>query len=354
MFCPHCGAELPHNAVFCGYCGKPLPTPPEPPTDNAAPDASMDVQAAGVDAADKAPVGEGAVQAEHSASTGMQEASAVQGELSGKAESPAQAEPPASAEDQAECSPLAGAAVEPAADAPVELPAERPDRSPAQEDVSPDEQGPLEVPAKKRFPATRLVMVGVAIVTAAVVIAIIAAVTGSMKGGTAGLRSAQAVADRVTELYNALLTSDFDAPAFEDFGEGVLDLMPPDVIDAALEDAGYTREEEIESLGSGLGGAMQAYGSLLSEYTDSFTISIATEPGDALTDDDLADINDDLADLNFDGEATEGCELEGTVIMTFTSDFMTYHAGDEESQDVGSIGLAAINIDGGWYLWPSV
>lgn len=318
MFCPHCGAELPHNAAFCGYCGKPLPTPPEPPAGNAAPDASMDVQAAGVDAADEAPAGESAAQAESPVS------------LEGRAE-------PSSA-----------------AEVPAELPIERSDGSPAQEDTSPDEQGPLEVPAKKRFPATRLVMVGVAVVAAAVVIAIIAAVTGSMKGGAAGLRSAQAVADRVTELYNALLTSDFDAPAFEDFGEGVLDLMPPDVIDAALEDAGYTREEEIESLGSGLGGAMQAYGSLFSEYADSFTISIAAEPGDALTDDDLADINDDLADLNFDGEATEGYELAGTVIMTFTSDFMTYHAGDEESQDVGSIGLAAINIDGGWYLWPSV
>lgn len=58
MFCPHCGAELPHNAAFCGYCGRPLPVPSEPPADKETPDASLGAQAAKTDAADEVPVDE--------------------------------------------------------------------------------------------------------------------------------------------------------------------------------------------------------------------------------------------------------------------------------------------------------
>ena len=136
MLCPHCGAELPYNAVFCGYCGRPLPTPSESLADNATSGASMGAQTADVDAADEVPTGENAAQAGRSTATDAQEKPSPQGEPSDQAESQVQTEPSAQMEPQ----------------------------------------------AKKQLPATRHVMVGVAIVVAAVVIAIIAAVAGSMKG----------------------------------------------------------------------------------------------------------------------------------------------------------------------------
>ena len=189
--------------------------------------------------------------------------------------------------------------------------------------------------------------IGIFTVAVVAVVAIVLAVSGVFGG-------AQGIADQTDALFDDLMQSDFDSAAFEKFGSGIIDLIPPELIDSALEETGRTREELIQYMGSSLGGSMEYYASTLSSYTDMFTISIDVELGDRLDSYDMESINDALASSGCDGVVTEGYYLTGEVSVTFSEGYEGYSAGETESEDMGNIGVCAIKIGNSWYLWPGV
>lgn len=194
--------------------------------------------------------------------------------------------------------------------------------------------------------------IGIFAVAVVAVVAIVLAVSGVFGGGAH--KSAQGIADQTDALFDDLMQSDFDSAAFEKFGSGIIDLIPPEFIDSALEETGRTREELIQYMGSSLGGSMEYYASTFSSYTDMFTISIDVELGDRLDSYDIESINDALASSGCDGVVTEGYYLTGEVSVTFNEDYEGYSAGETESEDMGNIGVCAIKIGNSWYLWPGV
>lgn len=216
-------------------------------------------------------------------------------------------------------------------------------------------QSPFDTkPPKKPFHVTRGMTIGILAVAAVAVVAIVLAVTGVFGGG-GGHSNAQTVADRMGDLYNNLLSSDFDSQAFEDFGEGLLDLMPTDVVDQELEKSGITREDAIDTIGSVFGGSMQYYGSMLSGYADTFDITFDVSLGSQLSSDDIDDINDTFDSKGYGNlKVTDGYSLEGEVSVTFNKDFQNYSAGESRSEDMGDLGMCAIKIGNSWYLWGNV
>ncbi|WP_346680006.1 hypothetical protein [Enorma massiliensis] len=199
---------------------------------------------------------------------------------------------------------------------------------------------------------TRGMTIGIFAVAVVAVVAIVLAVSGVFGGGAH--KSAQGIADQTDALFDDLMQSDFDSAAFEKFGSGIIDLIPPELIDSALEETGRTREELIQYMGSSLGGSMEYYASTPSSYTDMFTISIDVELGDRLDSYDIESINDALESSGCEGVVTEGYYLTGEVSVTFNEDYEGYSAGETESEDMGNIGVCAIKIGNSWYLWPGV
>ena len=218
---------------------------------------------------------------------------------------------------------------------------------------APAGQSPFDVkPPKKPFRVTRGMTIGIFAVAVVAVVAIVLAVSGVFGGGAH--KSAQGIADQTDALFDDLMQSDFDSAAFEKFGSGIIDLIPPELIDSALEETGRTREELIQYMGSSLGGSMEYYASTPSSYTDMFTISIDVELGDRLDSYDIESINDALESSGCEGVVTEGYYLTGEVSVTFNEDYEGYSAGETESEDMGNIGVCAIKIGNSWYLWPGV
>ena len=211
-----------------------------------------------------------------------------------------------------------------------------------------NQQTPFDAkPAKKPFQVTRGMTIGILAVAVVAVVAIVLAVTGVFGGGS-GESSATAVADKLGGLYNDLLQSDFDSDAFESFGNGMLNLYPDEVVDGQLESMGYdSREDFSETLGQNYGYGMSYYSDDLSYMT----IEIDVTLGDKLDGSRLCNVNTYLEQYGL--EATDGYLLEATLTATLTEDYNGFSAGEQQSQET-STGMAAIEIDGRWYLYEGV
>lgn len=204
-------------------------------------------------------------------------------------------------------------------------------------------------PAKKPFYVTRGMTIGILVAAVAVVVLIVLGVTGVFGGGSQN--TAEGVASRVETLYADLLQSDFDEEAFTDFGEGLIDMLPPQMVEDALAQEGYTRDAFAEEFGSELGGAIGSYGTALSSYLDAFSISVDITLGDQLDSDQLESMSSAFSSEGYDYTVTDAYSLNGEVTITMKEDFSGYSAGDTVTQDMGSTGLCAVEIDGTWYLW---
>ena len=211
-----------------------------------------------------------------------------------------------------------------------------------------NQQAPFDAkPAKKPFQVTRGMTIGILAVAVVAVVAIVLAVTGVFGGGS-GESSATAVADKLGGLYNDLLQSDFNSDAFESFGNGMLNLYPDEVVDGQLESMGYdSREDFSETLGQNYGYGMSYYSDALSYMT----IEIDVTLGDKLDGSRLYNVNTYLEQYGL--EATDGYLLEATLTATLTEDYNGFSAGEQQSQET-STGMAAIEIDGRWYLYEGV
>lgn len=228
-------------------------------------------------------------------------------------------------------------------------PAPQPGNEPPATPPDFNQQAPFDTkPAKKPFQVTRGMTIGILAVAVVAVVAIVLAVTGVFGGGGAGESSANGVADRLGGVYNNLLQSDFDSDAFESFGNGLLDLLPEQLVDGQLESMGYdSREEFSETLGQNYGYGMSYYSDDLSYMT----IEIDVTLGDKLDGSRLYNVNTYLEQYGL--EATDGYLLEATLTATLTEDYNGFSAGEQQSQET-STGMAAIEIDGRWYLYEGV
>lgn len=202
-------------------------------------------------------------------------------------------------------------------------------------------QGP-----KRPFHVTRGMTIGVLAVGVVAIVAIVLAVTGVFGGGKRG--SAESVADSVESVYNDLLSSDLDSDAWARFSNGLVDLMHDDAVRAGMEQMGYDSEEEFgEDLGGALGSAM----SYASGALDMVDLSIEVEVGDHMSASEISSMNDNLDYMGLDFEIDDAYELDASITATLLEDYGGYEAGETQSQDMGSTGLSAVEIDGSWYLW---
>lgn len=216
-----------------------------------------------------------------------------------------------------------------------------PPSAPPQGPVIAGGQGP-----KRPFHVTRGMTIGVLAVGVVAIVAIVLAVTGVFGGGKRG--SAESVADSVESVYNDLLSSDLDSDAWARFSNGLVDLMHDDAVRAGMEQMGYDSEEEFgEDLGGALGSAM----SYASGALDMVDLSIEVEVGDHMSASEISSMNDNLDYMGLDLEIEDAYELEATMTATLLEDFGGYEAGETQSQNMGTTGLSAVEIDGSWYLW---
>ena len=162
--------------------------------------------------------------------------------------------------------------------------------------------------------------IGIAAVAAVVVVLVIAAV--SLLGG----RSDTATAERF-----------FDA-AFNADAEAIVDLIPPDLIEAAIEESGYSRaevEEEFQQMASEMSYALGALDSL----GDGVDISYNAVDSEEMDPDQLRYLQDQYDALHVDVSDARTVEVELRVQMR--------SMGLDEST---TIDIPVIQVGRSWYI----
>lgn len=161
--------------------------------------------------------------------------------------------------------------------------------------------------------------------------------------------SAENIADEVSSSFEDVIDNGFSADSIVDWTDSLIDLMPEEAIDAALEQSGMSRSEFSEKLGDTFGSTgIDQLGALL-DYID---MEITFEVGDELSSSELDDINTTFSeDVEADIEATSGYHLSMDMTMTVLEDVGGAEAGETESQTQDESGIYVIEIDDSWYVW---
>lgn len=183
-----------------------------------------------------------------------------------------------------------------------------------------------------------------------VVIIVVASLLVNGSTGSAGRSSSpQQIADMLTSNYGRIFADDFDDDAIATFAGNYLDSMPDEVVDKAMEESGYTRDEAIDEVADGIKSSLDSYEDILDSVSMSFTVNV----GDQLDSDDIDDIEDALSDNDIDLDITDGYELEATVTVTAKEDIGRLEKGETDTETT-NVGAQAICVDGRWYLWADV
>ena len=187
-------------------------------------------------------------------------------------------------------------------------------------------------------------------VAALVVIGVVIfGITRCVGGGGRG--SAEDLANELTAPYQRIFDDSLSSASVEAFAETVLGAMPPEAVDAMLEESGTdSREEAIEQLGDSL---VVGPASGVESVLDKVDVEIRITVGDTLDDDQIDSLNEDFEDHDISLEVTDACTLGADMPMTAREDVGTLDAGESTSQEASNSGLIAIEIDGSWYLWTS-
>lgn len=161
--------------------------------------------------------------------------------------------------------------------------------------------------------------------------------------------SAESIADEVTSGFEAVVDDGFSSDSTSDWVDGLLDLMPEDVLEAALDQSGMSRSEFRDYLGQMFASTgVDSLGALL-DYVD---MEVTFEVGDELSSSEIDDINSTFSDdAGVDVEVTSGYHLSMDMTMTLLEDMNGYEAGETESQTQDESGIKAIEVDGAWYVW---
>lgn len=198
--------------------------------------------------------------------------------------------------------------------------------------------GPSVAVAPKKGPGPRAKLAIVAVVALAVVGAAIFGIVSCVRGGGHG--SAQDVANGLGSAINKAFEGNFSSEAVAGAMDDLIDLMPQQAVDQALQKKGLTRDDVADEL-------MGQMGMLDSEEVQgvmsAVDIKITTSVGAELSADELASMNESLGEYGL--TATEGNHIAASVEMSAL--------GQTQSQDAPETGMVAVKIDGAWYLWGS-
>lgn len=207
--------------------------------------------------------------------------------------------------------------------------------TPVSTDVPDDPFGGTPQNSGKKSPVALIVAI-VAVV--AVVAPVIFGVTRCAGGGTG---SAQGVADSVDAAYTTIFEGDFSSDSVTDGVDQLINLMPPEAVEEALEKGGLTRDDLRDELKESLG-AIDEY----SAYLSMFDLDVEATLGDELDSDELDRINSSLENSGVTSSASEGYHISMTLEMSAL--------GESYDQEMDESGAYAVHLDGGWYLWMNV
>lgn len=187
-----------------------------------------------------------------------------------------------------------------------------------------------------------------AILVAVVAIVVAVIVAGGLGSGEGRPTSGQLAQD-LSSSYSRLFSSGLSDSAITTVCNDMIDMMPGEAVDAALEKAGITDRSNISSLMSGYLSSSSI--SSVASYLDKLSVDCSLFVGDEISSSELSSINSDFQDAGVNLRATSGNELGINMSVTALEDMQDLSKGESKSQTVESTGLLAINIDGKWYLW---
>lgn len=201
--------------------------------------------------------------------------------------------------------------------------------------------------AGKSIPRKKLFIGIAAVVIVALLVLIGTSVAGCSKGYKTAEEAASALDAPCTKVLQAAIDGDSSLESVtRDFTNKVLDGMQPDMLQAALDAAGYSSRDEMMSQiagGTGLSG-LNGIGSGVVK------VDCALTCGDALDSDDLDDVRSVCAVAGVDGTVSAGYELDCVMTMEVLKDYESLDAGTKETQTVNS-GIWVVKIGDAWYYW---
>ena len=181
----------------------------------------------------------------------------------------------------------------------------------------------------------------------AVIIVVASLLTGSpsMAGRSS---SPQQLADTLAEQINTLYGGDVDSEAYERYADQALDLIPPQVLEAALDRGDVTREEAAEKVASKM---QSALGSNLETVLDHMDVTIRISVDEHMDRDRIDDLEEDLSDDGVDIDIDDAVSYEGEYTYVCKDDYGSCKTGDTKTMSL-NFGMGAIEVDGRWYLSP--
>lgn len=208
-------------------------------------------------------------------------------------------------------------------------------------------RNPSPVPGPRPAPNSGRRSLLIMAVAAVVIVGV--AIFGIMRCiGGGGRGTAQDLANELTKSYQRVFDEDMSDASIEAFAETTLDAMPPEVVEAALEEGSVeSREEAIEQVGDSFAASLAGSESLL----DKADFEIQMTVGDKLDDDYIDGVNENFEELGISIEVTEAYELGIDMKITALEDVGILEAGESRSQEVSNSGTAAVKIGNSWYLW---
>ena len=187
-----------------------------------------------------------------------------------------------------------------------------------------------------------------AILVAVVAIVVAVIVMGGLGSGGGRPTSGQLAQDLSTS-YSRLFSSGFSDSALTTVCNDMIDMMPSEAVDAALEKAGITDRSDVSEL---LGGYLSSssYSSYAS-YLEKLSIDCSFFVGDEISSSKLNSINSDLQNAGVNLRVSTGNNLGMNMSVTALEDIQGVSKGESRTQTIDNTGLLAVNIDGKWYLW---
>lgn len=182
------------------------------------------------------------------------------------------------------------------------------------------------------------------VVVVAVVVVAVYCVSQLFSGGAHA--SAESLSNALEEPTEAVFRDIDSDDASERFGETVLELLPPGVMDA-YERQGFDRSDAINTMVSSVS-TLQGYSSVF----DKLDFEIDYFEGKSLDDDFIDSVNDSLQnDLGLSMDVEAASAISARMTATAREDVGFYSAGESVTQELDASGLVAVEIDGKWYLW---
>lgn len=182
--------------------------------------------------------------------------------------------------------------------------------------------------------------VGLIVAGVAAVVVVALAIWGIVSCVGGGNGSAQGIADGVDAAFNTMIDGDFSSDSLTKGMDGLIDLMPPEAVQAALDESGMTRDDLREEMSYAFGDVDQ-----ISSLMGLADITFSASLGEQLDEDDLAGVNDTLEAAGVTSDATEGYNISYSMEISAL--------GQSQSQDLDESGLFAVKIGNSWYLWGS-